>query len=256
MMLDVERLDETCIKKLANEDILALRIKGLLPSALAIEIGSKILAPGFEGYINAPSIGRIGMAFYEAENRAVLVEDYFERASRNITELRNRCAPYASPVDTLRCMLDESWPAGAHLENLYGRKMYVGLSRVVEPGVCFLAHHDIFAKDAPHSFQARSLEAQFAGNVYLNMPSEGGELQIWNHDISADQFDEMRGDCYGIDPSLLGAPTLQIRPEPGDFILFNSRCMHSVTPGILAPRLSLSFFVGYRGTASPLTFWS
>lgn len=74
----------------------------------------------------------------------------------------------------------------------------------MKPGVCFLAHHDIFAKDAPDSFQAKSLEAQFACNVYLNMPTEGGALQMWDDDISPDQFDEMRGDSYGIDPALLG----------------------------------------------------
>ena len=102
MMLDVERLDEACIKKLANEEVLAIRVKGWIARPLAIQIGEKILAPGFEGYINAPSIGRIGMAFYEAENRPRLIEDYFERATRNIAELRNRCAPYACPVDTLR----------------------------------------------------------------------------------------------------------------------------------------------------------
>ena len=256
MMLDVECLDETCIKKLASEEVLAIRIKGWLPPPLATRIGEKILAPGFEGYINAPSIGRIGMAFYEAENQPLLIEDYFERATRNITELRNRCAPYSSPVDTLRCMFDESWPAGAQLETLYGRKMFVGLSRVVKPGVRFLAHHDIFAKDAPQSFQARSLQAQFACNVYLNMPAQGGALQMWDRDISPEQFDEMRGDSYGIDPAQLGTPTLEVRPEAGDFIMFNSRRMHSVTPGLAEPRLSLSFFVGYRGTASPLTFWS
>lgn len=108
MMLDVERLDETCIQKLAQEQVLALRIKNFLPHAQAIQLGDKILAPGFEGYINAPSIGRIGMAFYEAENQPLLIEDYFERATANIDELRSRCSPYASPVDTLRCMLDES----------------------------------------------------------------------------------------------------------------------------------------------------
>ena len=169
MMLDVGCLDETCLQKLANEEVLAIRLKHFLPGPLALQIGNKILAPGFEGYINAPSIGRIGMAFYEAQNQPPLVEDYFERASANTAELRARCAPYSSPVDTLRCLLDEAWPAGAHLETLYGRKMYAGLSRVVKPGVCFLAHHDIFAKDAPDSFQARSLEAQFACNLYLNL---------------------------------------------------------------------------------------
>lgn len=256
MMLDVEHLDQWCIKKLIDGEVLAVRLKNFLSPSLAIEIGNKILAPGFEGYINAPSIGRIGMAFYEAENQPPLIEDYFNQAGRNIVELRNRCAPYSSPVDTLRCMLDETWPAGAHLESLYGRKMYVGLSRVVKPGVCFLAHHDIFAKDAPDSFQAHSLQAQLACNVYLNMPSEGGALQMWDKHVSPELFDEMRGDSYGIDPTLLGRPTLEVRPQPGDFIMFNSRCMHSVSPGVAAPRLSLSFFVGYRGDSSPLTFWS
>ena len=92
MMLDVERLDETCIKKLANEEVLAIRLRGFLPEPLAIRIGDKILAPGFEGYINAPSIGRIGMAFYEAENQPLLIEDYFERATSNIAELRQDAA--------------------------------------------------------------------------------------------------------------------------------------------------------------------
>lgn len=52
---------------------------------------------------------------------------------------------------------------------------------------------------------------------------------------------EMRGDSYGIDPALLGLPILEVRPQPSDFIMFNSRRMHSVTPGIANPRLSLSF---------------
>ncbi|WP_340614752.1 hypothetical protein [Xenorhabdus thailandensis] len=71
-----------------------------------------------------------------------------------------------------------------------------------------------------------------------------------------EEFDAMRGDSYGIEPSLLGEPALEIRPDVGDLLIFNSRCMHSVTAGVDDLRLSLSCFIGYRGTENPLSFWS
>jgi len=256
MLIEVERLGCDAIEKLVREDVLAVRIRNFVSEDVAGKLSEQIIAHGFQNYLNAPSIGRIGMAFYEAENQASRVADYFESVSDNIDELRKRCAPYASPIDLLRCVLDEVWPAGAKLETLYGRKMYVGLSRVVNPGVTFLAHHDIFAKDAPDSFWAHSLLAQMAANVYLSMPREGGSLQIWDRQLSPKVFDELRGNSYGIVPSMLGEAKLEIRPEVGDLILFNSRCMHAVTPGVDNIRLSLSCFVGYRGAAMPLTCWS
>lgn len=235
---------------------LAVLVKGFIEPGLAADLAGKILSRGYAHYSNAPSIGRIGMAFYEAEGDPSQVTTYFEQAAKNLTDLRDRCAPLMCPIDLLRCALDETWPAGAMLETLYEKKMYVGLSRVVEPGVTFLAHHDIFAKDAPDSFHARSLQAQIACNVYLSMPSDGGGLQIWENEIAANEFDTLRQDSYGIAPECLGQPQLNIRPEPGDLVLFNSRLMHSVTPGRETPRLSLSCFVGYRGPAAPLSFWS
>ena len=256
MLIELDRLDVSAVKKLTREDALAIRVRSFIPVDVAEKLADQILGYGFEKYLNAPSIGRIGMAFYEAEGQAPLVANYFESAFENIDELRRRCAPNISPIDLLRCVLDEVWPAGALLETLYGRKMYVGLSRVVTPGVTFLAHHDIFAKDAPDSFQAHSLLAQMAANVYLTMPSSGGALQIWDSELTPDEFDEMRGDSYGIDPALLGEPTLEICPSPGDLIISNSKRMHAVSPGSDDLRLSLSCFVGYRGPATPLSFWS
>jgi len=134
--------------------------------------------------------------------------------------------------------------------------MFVGLSRVVEPDVYFLAHHDHFKKDAPDAFHAHTLEAQFACNVYVDMPQEGGELQIWSNEIDPYKFDSLRGESYGIDPAILGEPDLVLRPSPGDIIIFNSRKMHAVAPGRYNSRVSLSCFIGYRGEHSPLTYWS
>ncbi|CBJ79761.1 conserved hypothetical protein [Xenorhabdus bovienii str. Jollieti] len=256
MIIETDRLNSACIEKLAKQEILAIRIKKFIPTSLAEKISEKILGKGFDKYLNAPSIGRIGMAFYETENKALRVADYFENVLNNINELRQRCSPYLSPIDQLRCVLDEVWPAGAQLETLYGKKMYVGLSRVVEPGVTFLAHHDIFAKDAPDSFRAKSLQAQFAANVYLSMPNEGGALQVWKNKLSPEEFDSMRRDSYGIEPSLLGKPALEVQPDAGELLIFNAQCMHAVTAGIGSSRLSLSCFIGYRGEAAPLSFWS
>lgn len=256
MLFQANRLSASCIEKLAQKEIYAVLVKGFIEPGLAAELAEKILDLGYEHYTNAPSIGRIGMAFYEAEGDPIKVAAYFEQAAKNLTNLRDRCAPLMCPIDLLRCALDETWPAGAMLETLYGQKMYVGLSRVVEPGVTFLAHHDIFAKDAPDNFHARSLQAQIACNVYLSMPADGGGLQIWSNEIAPNDFDSLRQDSYGIAPEHLGLPHMNIQPEPGDLILFNSRLMHSVAPGIESPRLSLSCFVGYRGPAAPLSFWS
>jgi hypothetical protein len=256
MLSKINKLGFDEINALARGDILAIQIEGFVPRDMASKIGDNILGHGFDRYLNAPSIGRIGMAFYEAESKPPLMAAYFESAFENMGELRRRCQPYPSPIDLLRCSLDESWPAGAQLETLYGKKMYAGLSRVVTPGVTFLAHHDIFEKDAPDSFRAQSLGAQMAANVYLTMPESGGALQLWSNELSAREFDRMRGDSYGIDPTLLGEPDLEVCPQPGDLIIFNSRLMHSVTPGTEGLRLSVSCFVGYRGPASALTIWS
>ncbi|MES3676702.1 2OG-Fe(II) oxygenase [Halomonas elongata] len=256
MLFETDHLNAQCLEQLASGKLLAVRVRKFVPRDTAGHLGEKIIDHGFDKYTNAPSIGRIGMAFYEAENKPQRMTEYFETVFDNIEELRRRCTPFLSPIDFLRCRLDEVWPAGAHLETLYGKKMSVGLSRVVKPGTTFLAHHDIFSKDAPDSFKAMSLQAQLSANTYLRMPTKGGALQIWNKEIPPKEFDEMRGESYGIEPSLLGAPKLELHPKVGDLLLFDSRKMHSVTSGTDNLRLSLSCFIGYRGPACPLSFWS
>jgi hypothetical protein len=134
--------------------------------------------------------------------------------------------------------------------------MFIGLSRMVNAGTTFLAHHDIFSEDAPGKPEATSLKAQFGANVYLQMPETGGALLMWDREIPPAEFNKLRGDEYGLPVEALGEPDLVVRPEPGDLLIFNSRKMHAVSPGAGKSRLSVSCFVGYRGQGQPLACWS
>jgi 2OG-Fe(II) oxygenase superfamily len=250
-------LSAEMIQALSQEEVLVIQVKRFvsdeLCEVLSVRAEDEI---GYRGYLNVPSVRRIGMAFYETENKPEIIESYFAQARQNILDFRTACAPYCSPIDTLRCTLDEVWPAGANLLSLSGRKMFVGLSRMVAPGTTFLAHHDLFEEDAPGSAESAELEAQFGANVYIKMPREGGELLMWEKEIPSKIFSEMRGAEYGLEVHRLGEPDLKLKPGRGDLLLFNSRKMHAVAPGKEINRLALSCFVGYRGRNRPLTFWS
>ena len=219
-------------------------------------LAEKIFDAGYEHYSNAKSIGRIGMALYETENDSKKLEQYYDSAIKNINYMREILSPYTSPIDLLRCKLEEEWKFGAELERFHGKSMFVGLSRVLEPDVYFLAHHDIVQKDVKENEKSDSIVAQITANIYLQMPESGGEIEIWHNNMSISEFDKTRQKKYGIDPTLLGEPDIVVKPKVGDLILFNSKKLHAVTPPKDISRLTLSCFIGYKGDAFPITYWS
>ena len=186
----------------------------------------------------------------------ISIEEYFSVARKNMNELRKSCSPVMSPLDTLRCYLDEIWGPGACLQTYKSRKMFVGLSRMVEPNTTFLAHHDIFEQDAPGHVEATSVISQFAANIYVQVPDSGGELLMWEMNMPPEEFEKLRGNTYGLEVESLPTPDLVIKPGCGDLFIFDSRKMHAVAPPIDKPRLALSCFIAYRGDDLPLTYWS
>lgn len=255
-MLDRAGLDHAALLALASGGPLVLHVRQFVHPTACATLAHRAESHGYSSYLNVPSVRRIGMAFYETESRQELLDVYFDSAQRHIREFRAACLPYASPIDAFRCTLDEAWAHGARLQTLGQRKMFVGLSRMVEPGTTFLAHHDIFEEDAPGRPEASGLLAQFGANIYLQMPDTGGSLLMWRREIPPSIFNRMRGADYGVAIERLGAPDATVTPAPGDLLIFNSRKMHAVSPGTGRSRLAVSCFVGYRGPSAPLTFWS
>lgn len=256
MVVDRQSLNSSHIKKLAHGECMLLHIRSFLDENACKIISSGAIELGYSPYLNVPSVRRIGMAFYETEGKPELIERYFALVGENTEKMRRACAPAASPIDAFRCALDEIWEPGAHLQTFNGRKMFVGLSRLVEPGTTFLAHHDIFEQDAKGASEATSVLAQFGANVYAQAPDTGGELLMWDMNMSPEEFDRLRGSEYGLHVETLPAPDISIKPSTGDLFIFDSRKMHAVAPPIERPRLAISCFVAYRGDDMPLTFWS
>jgi hypothetical protein len=251
-----EKLTLPLIERLLSHESLVIRVSNFTHPEACLRIAAGLKNAGYNDYLNAPTVGRIGMSFFETGEKKELIDFYFLTAIENIETLRNACAPYQSPIDVFRCVVDELWPKGANLQTLSGRKMFVGLSRSMRPGAPLLAHHDMFSRLAPLDPEANNLLMQMAVNVYVDVPQEGGELLIWKTEISDAEFLRRRGSKYGMDIEPLGAPDIVVKPRVGDLIIFNARKLHAVGPGCGSDRLTVSSFLGYRGESQPLTVWS
>lgn len=244
------------IRKLARNEIRIIQVQSFISKETSAIIANGSVELGFKPYINVDNVRRIGMAYYETEHEEKLIEQYFASARVYQEQLRAACAPVGSPLDTARCLLDEVWPAGAHLQSMFGKKMFVGLSRMVEPNTTFLAHHDIFADDAPGMQESESVISQFGANVYVQMPEKGGQLLMWHRNLSIAEFDEKRNGEYGINIKNLPPPDVVLKPGAGDLLIFDAHKIHAVASPQDNARLALSFFVAYRGDNEPLTYWS
>lgn len=256
LLLTEDALSFANLQALINHEVQVLRIPGFISDEACAAMSKGLKSTGYNDYLNAPSVGRIGMSYFETAQKQEIVDHYFATALENINILRKACSPYPCPVDTLRCLFDEVWPGGCGLQDLYGKKMFVGLSRSMKPGIPLLAHHDMFGRHAPNTPEAASLISQFALNVYVDVPEIGGELAMWMKEISDPEFLELRGPNYGVPLELMSAPDFTVKPQNGDLILFNARKMHAVLPGEGCDRLTISGFLGYRGVDQRLTVWS
>jgi 2OG-Fe(II) oxygenase superfamily len=252
-------LDARRIRELAMGTIAAVQVAKYYPEDFSHLLAQRLLgSPLFGHYANAPDIGRVGQAYFETIDDPEKREVYYANAATWIRALRDLCAPFACPMDTLRLQLQETWPAGATLETIDNRPMFVGLARVFENGAGAHPHQDVLARDAPAGCaRARTLRAQLAANVYLKPAASGGELEIWLRKPTNGEYETLRmPGSYGVDRTLIGEPDLVLTPRTGDLILFNAHNLHAVRPAGGGPRITMSTFIGYRGQHQPLTYCS
>lgn len=177
-------------------------------------------------------------------------QNYYRHALPGMKKLRKIFSPRISPIDQLRIDFDEIWPDGAGVGRIEGQTMFTGIVRITEPQTDILEkrpHVDAMTPDIP-------FQRQFAANIYLEVPDEGGELVIYPergflsqeevHDITVNE---------NLWSHNLGNP-LKIKPERGDLILIHTQIPHAVQSFAKGRRISVQTFFACDQT-NKINFW-
>ncbi|MFD4367080.1 2OG-Fe(II) oxygenase [Rhodococcus sp. NPDC058521] len=241
--------------QLLKGDVYAVRVRDVVAGAALDGLRTQFVGRDDHGPLGTdPQFRRIGYAFSE-----VAVGDeatYFEEAPEHRKHLRELAAPYGYPTDTIRILLDETWPSGTTLLTSESRKFFAGVVRYQQAGVDLEPHTDNVQRNLPDE-DILGIRRQLSVNVYLDVPDRGGELEIWDSYPSEGDYRALSGErVWGVDRDAVGEPALTVRPQVGEAIFIDPRRVHAVAPSHDRPRVTVGLFIGVRGQDQPLAVWS
>ncbi|MGW5237011.1 2OG-Fe(II)-dependent halogenase WelO5 family protein [Streptomyces nodosus] len=260
-VLTLTELVTGCLDPLLDGNVLAIRIPGFTDPAQALDIARRLAAhPSLSAYRNTPELVRVGESHYETHDvdgstdRRALAK-YLRNADPLMAQIRACCAPSPSPLDVLWRDLDASY--GLERARIDGRPMFAGICRVFPEGTELLPHNDRLSRDAPGLPLGLELDAQLAANIYLQVPEQGGELQLWDLRPDEEQLAAWSapGSEYGADRALAPQPSCVLSVTAGDLMLIDSTKLHAVSRQKRGARIGLSCFLGVRH-GHPLVCWS
>ncbi|TDB62552.1 2OG-Fe(II) oxygenase [Photorhabdus khanii] len=251
-----DSLQENDLTRLFNDEVLAIHVKKYVDSHISdklsdfflthenLELHAHDLKKGDKTIFVDYGVDRVGISYnttFGKPKDSDSYKKYFENALSAIRNVRNFCAPMLAPFDKLRLELDEVWSPGASIANFEGKKMHVGIARVMKrPELSFMVEKQ------PHfdglQQQSVNLLGQFSVNIYIKMPVNGGELELW--DVPAIPITELIEDNAENDWRGTLPPSILIKPEQGDLIIINTRKPHAIRSFSDGCRISLQSFIG------------
>ncbi|MBE8523945.1 2OG-Fe(II) oxygenase [Amycolatopsis sp. H6(2020)] len=243
---------------LMNREIGAIRVRNFYPADIAADIAGRAVRHPAMGHYHkkhTSSVGRVYTPFIDTKRDPELTARYHDNANASIHEVRSMFHPHLSPVDHIRLLLQELWPAGANLLRLHGRSCFVGAFRVFQPVTSeFYPHNDLITQETDAPEVAGTVE-QLVANTYLQVADAGGTLQLWLREPTEEERQTII-DVEGLDPAKIEPPALTFDPQPGDLIMFSSAMLHAVTSTEGRHRVAMATFIGCKGPDQPLFCWS
>jgi hypothetical protein len=205
-------------------------------------------------------VDRVGVPFnsiYGHDWESQVTQHYFNSAEPMMQAMRDACAPYSTPTDTLRSLFSSLKPTGrkAEIASINGRTMFCGIGRIMNATLSGRSEEIHFDALPPKYID---VVQQFAANFYLRVPDcNGGELRIWDREPM--RYDEIAGadeDDAKAWADELGEP-ISLRPDAGDLLLFNTRRPHAIGAFTKGGRTQVQTFIGLKKEQSePIIMWN
>lgn len=191
--------------------------------------------------------------FYESQPEKEGAEAYFLEAAKS-NQLyhdfvsKSKCDPAAMVF----ALLQEYLGIPVQIAEQNGQQYSYVIARELSNSA--LLHAD-FANFIPHYWSISNIKAEYAWNVYLTDPGEGGELISYNKQWEKTDDAFIIQDTYGYDHKVIeGAEVAHLKPKPRSLVLFNSRNFHEVNAST-KPRVGIGGHLGLTPDNSKFLAW-
>lgn len=252
---------EACalLPELAANQIAAIQVGQFVAREELVVIEGNLKDQTISWYANkANQQGRIGINAtgygYEADGK----KKYFEATPQAEKARDEIFEGIESPINKILTFFSHGFDTKIATEpELHGARYFAGLIRAM--GAKSTLHFDYAPNQLP-GWSVSDAEEQFGLVLYLQMPTEGGELNIYNHPWTPEDDlynnDVGQKGTYGFTDGFLGdTPYALVRPSEGDLVVFRARNFHQV--GEIKsdrPRLGLTTFMSLQDGS--LSLWS
>jgi hypothetical protein len=231
----------------------AVRVKNFASKEMCSLYTQAALEYGFERYLDAPEVGKIGLPL--VDNPELL--DYLEQAQL----LRHQSLHFSLSISLLNQVMGfVSNATGRKCEVLskYGVKFWAGNWRLLSGGAGI--HLDDVSDDCP---EMSDLDIEFQGSFvfHISTPENGGETNLYDKYLTeGDKEDALYKESgWKYSPKVVeGVRSIQVSANTGELVFLPTLKFHSVNPsqGSSQERISFSAFFIIKKNDQTIYFYS
>jgi hypothetical protein len=275
-IVKTDRLTPELLHDCFTNRILAIHLPGFSKPEVCELMSANILKEKLDNWniydlkteYKPSDVNVFGEPFSMANKNNESWQRYFHNAISTSEKLRSMAAPYVSPYDKFRIMVDELWDDGMTVARYKGCKMAPGLVRVMYDNTETVTETSLGCHVDSSPLLSNN-SGQFSVNVYLKQPECGGHLYLWNPQITTlpkllDHWHSVKN--FFVESNYqneelqlrfqkLLPPPLKIEINTGDAVMFNTGRPHAVVPFKGGPRVSLQAFLNYK-KGRPIAIWA